>query len=159
MLLFCDYPVSKHFALIGSTWPVPVAARCKGWDCGRLLAKIVGSNPTPEAWMFFCFDRCVLSGRGLGDGLITRPEESYRMCCVVVCDLETSRMRRPWPALGRSATGGGVGVGVSRTSCYCDLRKLFLFVVRSLYPFLVWTLLPTYCRCRSLTFWRRNYFF
>jgi len=25
--------------------------------------------------------------------------------CVVVCDLETSRMRRPWPALGRSATG------------------------------------------------------
>ena len=23
--------------------------------------------------------------------------------CVVVCDLETSRMRKPWPALGRSA--------------------------------------------------------
>jgi len=47
----------------------------------------------------------VLSGRGLCDGLITRPEESYRLRCVVVCDLETSRMRRPWPALGRSATG------------------------------------------------------
>ena len=39
------------------------------------------------------------------DELITRPEESYRLWCVVVCDLETSRMRRPWPALGRSATG------------------------------------------------------
>jgi hypothetical protein len=38
------------------------------------------------------------------DELITRPEESYRLWCVVVCDLETSRMRRPWPALGRSAT-------------------------------------------------------
>ena len=25
--------------------------------------------------------------------------------CVVVCDLETSRMGRPWPALGRNATG------------------------------------------------------
>jgi hypothetical protein len=25
--------------------------------------------------------------------LITRPEESYRLCCVVVCDLETSRIR------------------------------------------------------------------
>jgi len=37
--------------------------------------------------------------------LMTRPEESYRLWCVVVCDLETSRMRRPWPALGRSATG------------------------------------------------------
>jgi len=30
----------------------------------------------------------VLSGRGLCDELITRPEESYRLCCVVVCDLE-----------------------------------------------------------------------
>ena len=54
------------------------------------------------AWMFVC---CVLSGRGLCDELITRPEESYWLWCVVVCDLETSRMRRPWPALGRSATG------------------------------------------------------
>jgi hypothetical protein len=27
-----------------------------------------------------------LSGRGLCDGLITRPEESYRLCCVIVCD-------------------------------------------------------------------------
>jgi len=35
----------------------------------------------------------------------TRKEESYRLWCVVVCDLETSRMRRPWPALGRSAIG------------------------------------------------------
>jgi len=34
----------------------------------------------------------VLSGRGLCDELITRPEESYRLCCVVVCDLEISRI-------------------------------------------------------------------
>jgi len=54
--------------------------------------------------MFVCCEYCVLSGRGLEDELITRPEESYRLCCVVVCDLETSRMRKPWPALGRSAT-------------------------------------------------------
>jgi len=33
-----------------------------------------------------------LSGRGLCDELITRPEESYRLWCVVVCDLETSRV-------------------------------------------------------------------
>jgi len=37
-----------------------------------------------------------LSGRGLCDELITRPEESYRLCCVVVCDLETSRMGNPY---------------------------------------------------------------
>jgi hypothetical protein len=35
-----------------------------------------------------------LSGRGLSDGLITRPEEFYRLWCVLVCDLGTSRMRR-----------------------------------------------------------------
>jgi hypothetical protein len=33
---------------------------------------------------------CVLSGRGLCDELITRPEESYRLWHVVVCDQETS---------------------------------------------------------------------
>ena len=64
----------------------------------------MGSNPT--GGMDVCL-LCVLSGRGLCDALITRPEESYRLWCVVVCDIETSRMRRPWPALGRSATGGG----------------------------------------------------
>jgi len=37
-----------------------------------------------------------LSGRGLCDELITRPEESYRLCCVVVCDLETSRVGAPY---------------------------------------------------------------
>ena len=42
--------------------------------------------------MFVCCEYCVLSCRGLCDELITRPEESYRLCCVVVCDLETSRM-------------------------------------------------------------------
>jgi hypothetical protein len=38
----------------------------------------------------------VLSGRGLYDELITRLEESYRLCCVVVCDLETSRIGAPY---------------------------------------------------------------
>jgi hypothetical protein len=50
--------------------------------------------------MFVCCECCVLSGRGLCDELITRPEESYRVWCVVVCDLETSIMRRPWPTGG-----------------------------------------------------------
>jgi hypothetical protein len=40
--------------------------------------------------MFFCCVYCVLSGRGLCDELIARPERSYRLWCVVVCDHETS---------------------------------------------------------------------
>jgi len=46
---------------------------------------------TPGAWTFVCCECCVLSGRGLCDELITRPEESYRLWRVVVCDLETSK--------------------------------------------------------------------
>jgi hypothetical protein len=40
---------------------------------------------------------CVLSGRGLCDGPIPRPEESYRLWCVLVCDHETSGTRRLKP--------------------------------------------------------------
>jgi len=49
--------------------------------------------------MFVCCECCVLSGRGLCDGLITRPEESYRLWRVV-CDPETSKTRRLKPATG-----------------------------------------------------------
>ena len=50
----------------------------------------------PGAWIFVCCECRVLSGTGLCDELITRPEESYRLCCVVVCDLETSRIGAPY---------------------------------------------------------------
>ena len=85
------------------TLPVPVATRSKAWVCDRSPEEIVGWNPT-GAWIFVCCECCVLSDRGLGDELITRPEESYRLRCVVLCDQENSLMWRPWSALGRSAT-------------------------------------------------------
>jgi hypothetical protein len=50
--------------------------------------------------MFVCFGCCALSDRGLCDELITRPEKTCRLWCVVVCYLETSWMRRPWPTGG-----------------------------------------------------------
>ena len=50
----------------------------------------------PGAWIFVCCECRVLSGRGLCDELITRPEESYRLWYVVVCDLETSRIGAPY---------------------------------------------------------------
>ena len=55
--------------------------------------------------MLVCCECCVLSGRGLCDELITHPEESHRIWCVAVCDLETSGKRRPRPVLGSGATG------------------------------------------------------
>ena len=50
----------------------------------------------PGAWIFVCCECRVLSGRGLCDELITRAEESYRLWCVVVCNLETSRICAPY---------------------------------------------------------------
>ena len=75
----------------------------------------------------------MLSGRGLCDALITRPEESYRMWRVVVCDLESSRMR-PWPALCRSATGGGDS-GLTRASSQLNaqiIQRLQSKILRSI---------------------------
>jgi len=95
------YLYIKLFNTFKNTTPIPVAAQSKASVCGRLSAETVGSNPT-EAWMSVCCECCVLSGRGLCDELITRPEESYQLWCVVVCDLETSWKRRPRP------TGGAV---------------------------------------------------
>jgi hypothetical protein len=57
----------------------------------------------PERWMSVCCDCCVLSVRGLFNELITRPEKSYRVWCVVKCDLETSWIRRSSTVLERSA--------------------------------------------------------
>jgi len=70
-------PGEKKMSYCGrSQWPVPVAARLlRSWVRIPL-----------GAWMLFYCECCVLSGRGLCDGLITRPEESYRLWRVVVCD-------------------------------------------------------------------------
>jgi len=50
--------------------------------------------------MGVCCECYMLSGRGLCDGLITRPEESYRMWRVVVCVQETSKTWRLKPSTG-----------------------------------------------------------
>jgi len=67
----------------------------------------------PEAWMFVCCECCVLSGRGLCDGLITFPGESYRLW-PVVCDQETSYARRLQPARGLQNTKPTMGCSASR---------------------------------------------
>ena len=41
--------------------------------------------------MSVCCECCMLSDRGLCYGLIPRPEESYRLWSVIVCDPQTSK--------------------------------------------------------------------
>ena len=78
-----------------SQWPSGARRTSAAARLLRLWVRI------PPGSMDVClFKCCVMSGRGLCDALITRPEESYQLWCVVVCDLETSWMRRPWPTAG-----------------------------------------------------------
>ena len=57
--------------------PVPMAAPSEAWVCGGSLAEIAGSNPA--GGMDVSLVSGLLSGRGLCDELISRPEESYRV--------------------------------------------------------------------------------
>ena len=63
-----------------------MSALSKAWVCCGSLAGIAGSSPA-GVWMSVCCECCVLLGRGLCDGPIPRPKESYRVCvCVIECD-------------------------------------------------------------------------
>jgi hypothetical protein len=65
---------------LASQLPIPVAVWSKAQVCGRLVAGIAGSNPARGMDVcLLCLDVLSCVGRGLGDGLITRPEESYRV--------------------------------------------------------------------------------
>jgi len=64
---------------------IPVAVHSKIRVYGCWLAGIAGSNPAGASMSVPC-QCCVLSGRGLCGGPITRPENSNRECCVR-CDL------------------------------------------------------------------------
>jgi len=50
--------------------------------------------------MFVCCECCVLSGRFLCDEVIIRPEESYRLWCVVACDLENLKNEEALTRIG-----------------------------------------------------------
>jgi len=78
-----------------SQWPRGLRRRSTAARLLRLWVWI-----PPGEWMFVCCEYCVLSGRGLCDGLITCPGESYRLWRVVVCHQETSKTRRLKPARG-----------------------------------------------------------
>jgi hypothetical protein len=56
----------------------------RGIRRGSAAARLLGLwvRIPPGVWMSVSCECCVLSGRGLFDELITRPEESHRVWCV-----------------------------------------------------------------------------
>jgi len=98
-----------------SQWPRVLKGRP---TAARLLRSLV-RNP-PGSWIFVCYECFVLSGRSLCDEMVTRPEESYRLWCVVVCGVETSRMKRMLGRFGPQRQGGGGGGELN--------KPLFIFI-------------------------------
>ena len=79
----CFFFGTSFTLICRSQWPRGLRRRSAAARILRSWVRI-----PPGAWMFVCCECYVLSGRGLCDELITRPEKSYRMWCVVVCDQE-----------------------------------------------------------------------
>jgi hypothetical protein len=71
----------------------------------------------PVGSIFVSCECCVMSGTGPCDGPIPRPEETYRLWCVILCDLQTSRMRRPWIAWGCRARKKGLHLSTHEHVC------------------------------------------
>jgi hypothetical protein len=77
----------------------------RGLRRGSAVASLLGLRVRipPGAWMHVSHKCCVLSGRGLCDGLITRPEESYWVWCVWVWSwsIDNEEARAHWGLLRR----------------------------------------------------------
>jgi hypothetical protein len=89
----CLFFVKQNLTYLGRRF---VSSRSQWSAAVRLLVLLV--RMPPGAWMSVSCECCVLSGRVLCLGVITRVEESYRVWCV--CDREASILRRPWPTRG-----------------------------------------------------------
>ena len=106
--------------------------------------------------MYVCCECCVLSGRGLCDELITRPEKTYRLWCDVECDLETSCMRRPWPMLGRSATKKELPIDTTET---VQRKCAFIWYTKTYFNLNIWNIFVCfYILCSKLCRYYSYYF-
>jgi len=81
-ILFCCLKILLLYE-VRSQWLRSLRRRSAA---AHLLRSWVRIPPGP--WMFVSCECFILSGRGLCNELTTRPEESYRLWCVIVCDLE-----------------------------------------------------------------------
>jgi len=87
---YCCEIVSEywHLLVIIMHRPIPVAVWSEAWVCGPLACWGCGFESCRLCWCFSLVNVCCV-GRGLCDGLIPRPGESYRVyvfVCVAECD-------------------------------------------------------------------------
>jgi hypothetical protein len=87
--------------------------------CGRLVAGIACSNPAEGIGVCVSYLYVVLScvGRGLCDGLITRPEELYRVCVI----------KKPQYRGGQGSDMGYSAIG-NKSYIFCFLGNRITYV-------------------------------
>ena len=107
---------------------IPAAVRSKAWGpAARLLGLRV--RILPRGWTSVFYECCVLSSRCLCVGLITRPEDSFRVWCVWVwlssLDIEEALIRQ-----GLLCHGGKNNVRILHDSPLhsASVCKLFYFI-------------------------------
>jgi hypothetical protein len=101
------WPLSRRVKRTCVTrWSQLPCGQKRGSSAVRLLG--LRARVPPGAWMSVSCECCVLSGIGLCVGLITRPEEFYRMGGMSEGDREAWIKRRPWPTRGCRAIGDKV---------------------------------------------------
>jgi len=74
------------------------------------------------AWISVFCECCVMSGRGLYVGLVTRPEESYRVC---LCSWSPLGAVAPWEV------GGNWRISFWRNECSRELTRFFPYAMCS----------------------------
>jgi hypothetical protein len=99
LFMFIMYEYLILLLLIRGRFQWPRGLR-RGSTAARLLGLWV--RILPRAWMSVSCECCVLSGRGLCDELVPRPEESYRVWCVWMCDREASKNEAAYAPKGLS---------------------------------------------------------
>ena len=118
-----------------SQWPRGLRRRSAAARLLRLWVRI-----PPGPWMFVCCECCVLSGRGLCDELIARPEESYptviRRCVWSINFVNEEAMGRVGPQ--RHEGRGGL-----QLKCLAEDTCLFFFIMHQFYTHSKWML--RYC--------------
>jgi hypothetical protein len=131
-----------------------MAAWFKAWVYGRSRLLGLWVRIPPRAWIYVSCECCVLSGRGLCDGLVPRPEESYRVRCVWLSVIVKPRkLRRPRPPRGCRAIGGKTNLFI--TSLNQELNEYglmeadnFVGIKHFLKSALFWVI--TQCRVANL---------
>jgi hypothetical protein len=81
----CDYYYYYYYYIVAiTTWNRSQWPRGLRRGTAAAILLVLWVRIPPVSWMSVSCDCCVLSGRGLCVGLITCPEESYRVWCVSV---------------------------------------------------------------------------